>query len=169
MTGPFPTEMVYKSGELVGMAVSSSSSICCHALAEHLLIYSLLVDCGLRYALDDLSLEHYCHTRSRSIFALEANLNVLSSLLCLVGPHPFILRCPQFGFVILLTKRLSLAPTSGCTSSPFSYATLLKQLARSLTWRGSSITVYKVTEYVRFRELSGRSEAYECFCPFEGT
>ena len=161
MTSPFPTEMVYKSGELVGMAVSSSSSICCHALAEHLLIYSLLVDRGLRYALDDLGLEYYCYTRRRSIFAPEASLNVLSSLLCPVGLPPFICRCPQFGFVILLIKRLSLAPTSGCTSPPFSYATLLKRLARSLTWLGSSITVYKAGEYVRFRELSGRSEAYE--------
>jgi len=168
MASPSPTEKVDKSGEVVGMSVSSSSSIYCHALAEPLLIFSALVNRGLRYDLVGVGLEHFCHTRSKYLFAREASLNVLSSLLRLVGLLLSILRCPQFGVVIRLTRRLSLAPISGYTSFPFSYATLLKRLVRSSTLCGSSKAMSIAAEYVRFKGLLGRSEAYECFCLFEG-
>ena len=82
------------NGALVGMSVSSSSSICCHALAEPLLILSALADRDLWYDLLGLGFEHFCHARSMFFFAREGNLNVLSSLLRLVGLLPFILRCP---------------------------------------------------------------------------
>ena len=141
MTSPFPTEQVYMSGTLVGMSVSSSSCICYHALTEPLLILSALVDRGLRYGLVGLRLEHFCHTRSGFLSPREANLNVLRSLLRLMGLLPFLLSCPQFGVVIRLTKRLLLAPTSGYTSFPFSYATLLKRRVRSSTLCGSSKTI----------------------------
>ena len=85
MASPSPTELVYHSGESVGMAVSCPSSVICHELADPMCIFFLLVDRSLRHALVGVSLEYVRYPRSMSHFTNRANLNVLTLPFCDVG------------------------------------------------------------------------------------